>query len=281
VSNVELDGHIFGIDDAIEGAAAVVVVVAVVAYAAATDKDVSDSLDAAFDSITSHLQDVFSDDDEESEPEPESTPRAPRPAPSRQNRGGCSGGGWVKFGDTDSKNGNRATGVTACLTKSYLASHKGSATNTKVVAPPGYRWAQRTARWMGLTPKSNINACHLLGNQLSGSGTDLRNLATCARGANDWQTGSQQGDNNMKNYENQVAAAVAAGQDVYYKVTPTYSGRRTVPTGFRIDAYGTFEDGTPGLDIDGVFISNTLGGRNLGMFNDPNTGRQVPTGSMS
>lgn len=61
----------------------------------------------------------------------------------------------------------------------------------------------------------------------------------------------------------------------------THRGRRTVPTGFRIDAYGTFEDGTPGLDIDGVFISNTLGGRNLGMFNDPNTGRQVPTGSMS
>jgi queuine/archaeosine tRNA-ribosyltransferase len=33
----------------------------------------------------------------------------------------------------------------------------------------------------------------------------------------------------MAKYED-IAAAVQAGQDVYYSVTPRYSGRRTVPT---------------------------------------------------
>jgi hypothetical protein len=68
-----------------------------------------------------------------------------------------------------------------------------------------------------------------------------------------------------------------AGQAVYYEMTPTYSGRRTVPIGFRISAYGTNPDGSTGIQID-AFVSNTLAGRNLGMFNDPKTGRQVPVG---
>ncbi|MFI1466138.1 hypothetical protein [Streptomyces wuyuanensis] len=84
----------------------------------------------------------------------------------------------------------------------------------------------------------------------------------------------------MKSCEKQVTAAIEAGQSVYCKVTPRYSGRRKVPTGFRIDAYGAFENGAPGLEIDGVFISNALQGRNLGLFHDPKTGRQIPTGPM-
>lgn len=83
----------------------------------------------------------------------------------------------------------------------------------------------------------------------------------------------------MSTYEGQVTAAVTAGQDVLYQVTPTYSGRRTVPTGFSITAYGTNPDGTPGLQIDEL-VPNTLKGQNLGTFNNPNTGAEVPTGSM-
>ncbi|MFJ8661993.1 DNA/RNA non-specific endonuclease [Streptomyces sp. NPDC093795] len=117
--------------------------------------------------------------------------------------------------------------MTSCLTKDYVDSHSGSETDTRVFTPPGYRWAQRTAGFLGARPiRENINACHLLANQLTGSGTDPRNLATCARGANAKQLGSQQGDNNMAKYEADIAAAVQAGQDVYYSVTPRYSGRR-------------------------------------------------------
>lgn len=187
--------------------------------------------------------------------------------------------GWVKPGDPDAKNGNRATGVSACLDQEYLNTHTGTDTDTQKVAPPGYRWGQRTAGFLGTDATTNINACHLLGKQLTGSGTDLQNLTTCARGANDWQTGSQQGDNNMKRYENEVRAAVKAEQDVFYQVIPTYSGRRTVPIGFKMFAYGTKPDRSEGIRIE-AFVSNTLAGRNLGMFNDQNSNRQIPTGSM-
>ncbi len=83
----------------------------------------------------------------------------------------------------------------------------------------------------------------------------------------------------MQNYEDQVAKAVNGGQDVLYSVTPTYSGSRTVPTGFTITAYGTNSDGTPGLNIE-KNVPNVLKGRNLGAFNDQNTGAPVPTGSI-
>ncbi|MFJ8770513.1 DNA/RNA non-specific endonuclease, partial [Streptomyces clavifer] len=188
--------------------------------------------------------------------------------------------GWVETGDVDKNNGNRATGVTACLTQAYIDENPGTKTDVSKAKPPGYDWAVRTAGYLRTDPPKAINACHLLAKQLSGSGTNLKNLATCARGTNDWSTGSKQGDNNMKNYEKQVAAAVKAGQDVHYQVTPKYSGRRTVPIGFRMSAYGITPAGTLGIEIN-VFVSNTLADRNLGMFNDQNTNRQIPTGSMT
>ncbi|MGW5472148.1 golvesin C-terminal-like domain-containing protein [Streptomyces chartreusis] len=277
-SNVELDGHWFALAlPALSlgpvGVAVVAAVVVVAAVAYVATEVASDTSDDTSDE---------SSEEEAPKPDPKPTPRGPAPKDDTRTGGDCSSGsgGWVKHGDLDAKNGNRSTGVTACLTESYLDTHEGSDTNVKVVAPPGYQWARRTAFHFGLPARSNINACHLLGQQLSGSGTQLENLATCARGANDWQTGSQQGSNNMKNYENQVRAAVDAGQAVYYQVTPTYSGRRTVATGFRISAYGTNPDGSTGIQID-AFVSNTLlNRRNLGTFNDQDTGRQIPTGGM-
>ncbi|MFF3603801.1 DNRLRE domain-containing protein [Streptomyces sp. NPDC002463] len=275
ISNVEIDGHFAFALAAIPILAVAVAVVAAVVIVAAVVAVVEE----AADRIEEAIDEAAEEDDEPApspKPDPEPKPK-PRGTDDDDDDGKC---GWVKHGDLDKANGNRATGVTSCLNKSYLDTHKGTRTDVSKVAPPGYRWAQRTAGFLGAHPvDQNINACHLLGKQLSGSGTDLNNLATCARGANDWQTGSQQGDNNMKNYENQVAEAVGAGQDVLYSVTPTYSGRRTVPLGFKITAYGTNPDGSAGIRID-TFVSNTLAGRNLGMFNDPNTGRQVPTGSM-
>ncbi|MCZ4103019.1 DNA/RNA non-specific endonuclease, partial [Streptomyces sp. H39-C1] len=193
------------------------------------------------------------------------------------NRNRC---GWAVLDEVDKNNGNRATGVTACLTQAYIDENPGTKTDISRAKPPGYDWAGRAAAYLHTVPSKAINACHLLGKQLSGSGSNLQNLATCARGTNDWSIGSQQGDNNMKNYEDKVAAAVKAGQDVHYQVTPKYSGRRTVPIGFRMSAYGITPTGAPGIEIN-VFVSNTLAGRNLGMFNDQNTNRQIPTGSMT
>ncbi|MFF4172991.1 DNRLRE domain-containing protein [Streptomyces sp. NPDC001744] len=273
-SNVEVDGHF---------AIAIPIVIALVAVAVvATDEVVAEQqgrpslADSLGDALVSTARGINDAIDRARQPKPK-----PRPAPDGEDDDGnkC-GSGWVRYGDVDKKNGGRATGMTSCLTKDYVDSHSGSETDTQVFTPPGYRWAQRTAGFLGARPiQQNINACHLLANQLTGSGTDPRNLATCARGANAKQLGSQQGDGNMAKYEADIAAAVQAGQDVYYSVTPRYSGRRTVPTGFAIHAQGTNPDGSAGISIN-TFISNTLAGRNLGMFNDPATGRQVPTGSM-
>ncbi|MFE7392733.1 DNA/RNA non-specific endonuclease [Streptomyces sp. NPDC057582] len=222
------------------------------------------------------IEDAVEDAAEE-EPEPKPSPKPRGTGDDDDDDSSC---GWVQHGAQDAANGNRATSVSACLDKDYLATHKGSSTDVKTVAPPGYQWAQRVAGHLGVDPSKNINACHLLGNQLSGSGTDLNNLANCARGANDWQNGSDQGSNNMKNYENQVAEAVnAGGQEVMYSVTAHYTGNRTVPNGFTLTAYGTNPDGTPGIRID-EFIPNTLKGNNLGMYNHHTTGAPIPTGSM-
>jgi len=275
ISNVEVDGHF---------AIAIPIVIAIVAVAVvATDEVVAEQqgrpslADSLGDALVSTARGINDAIDRARQPKPKP---APRPSADEDDDSGKCGSGWVQHGNVDKKNGSRATGMSSCLTKDYVDSHSGSETDTRVFTPPGYRWAQRTAGFLGARPiRENINACHLLANQLTGSGTDPRNLATCARGANAKQIGSQQGDNNMAKHEADIAAAVQAGQDVYYSVTPRYSGRRTVPTGFAIYAQGVNPDGSAGISID-TFISNTLAGRNLGTFNDQNTGRQVPTGSM-
>nr|WP_319020246.1 DNRLRE domain-containing protein [Streptomyces peucetius] len=278
ISNVEIDGH-FAIAAALGlgavaaaltvVAAVVVVAVVVLAVAVVVEKAVEE------------IQEATEEADDTPAPDPKPTPRpVPKPEPDGEDKKVDCGEGWVEHGDLDSANGNRATGVTACLTPEYLANNPGTKTDTSVVTPPGYRWAQRAAGHFGARPvQENINACHLLGKQLSGSGTDPKNLATCARGANAAQEGSTQGANNMSTYEARVRAAVDAGQHVLYTVTPEYSGSRTVPTGFHISAYGTNPDGSTGLRITDVFVPNTLKtGQNLGMLNAPGTGAPVPTG---
>ncbi|WP_426405359.1 DNRLRE domain-containing protein [Streptomyces sp. R-07] len=280
ISNVEIDGHFAFLAALAPIAAAVAVleVVAVVLVVAVVVLAVAAVVEKVAEEIN---EDADEGEAEKPKEDPKPIPK-PRPGPDDtddDSKKGC-GDGWVQHGDVDASNGNRSTGVTACLNKDYLDSHSGSATDTSTVAPPGYRWAQRVAGHLGAQPvQQNINACHLLANQLSGSGTELNNLATCSRGANAWQDGSDQGANNMQNYEQQVYDAIQAGQDVMYTVTPTYSGARTVPTGFTLTAYGQNPDGTPGIQIN-TYIPNTLKGQNLGMYNDQNTGAPVPTGSM-
>ncbi|MFI0977156.1 DNA/RNA non-specific endonuclease [Streptomyces sp. NPDC021093] len=261
VGNVEVDGHfifMLAIPAGVSlGKLLVAATVATVAAAGAgaVAQDVADG----------------TDDETSADEEPAQSPRTPRGTDTNRKRP-C---GWVDLGDRDAKNGNRATAMNACLTASSI---QGGTSTTEKVRPPGYKWATRTAAHLRAFPiKQNINNCHLLGKQLGGSGTDLRNLATCSRSANAPQDGSRQGAGNMTTYENQIRDAVGGGEEVEYRVTPRYSGRRTVPTGFAMVANGTKPDGTPDIRIN-VFVSNSLKNRNLGMFNDPRTGRQIPTG---
>ncbi|MDL2082285.1 DNA/RNA non-specific endonuclease, partial [Streptomyces sp. GXMU-J15] len=141
-------------------------------------------------------------------------------ATSTQNRSDCrrGGEGWVEYGALDTVYDNRATGVEACLDSNYLDTHEGSST-VKEIKPPAYQWARKYVMYLGgLAPSSAINACHLLGSDLSGSGTDLRNLATCSRQANTAVRGDGRIADHMFSYESQVKHAIDSGQVVYYSV---------------------------------------------------------------
>ncbi|MFJ3235874.1 DNA/RNA non-specific endonuclease [Streptomyces sp. NPDC086787] len=118
--------------------------------------------------------------------------------------------------------------------------------------------------------RHTVNNCHLLGNQLSGSGTDLRNLATCGRDANDYvKSGGGMGAmDNMKKFENEVQTLITnGGYTVGYTVVPVYKGRRTVPQSFEMaavlwDAAGNYE-GTMKTSVPNL-MSSPQGRKNSG-----------------
>ncbi|MFE6417422.1 LamG-like jellyroll fold domain-containing protein [Streptomyces rochei] len=209
-----------------------------------------------------------------------------RPGMDSQNRGDCrrAGEGWVEYGQLDSAHGNRATGVQACLDRNYLDTHKGSSIVQKV-KPPGYLWAKAYVGYLGgLDPTRAVNACHLLGSDLTGSGTDLRNLATCSRQANTAVRGDGRINDHMFSYESQVKEAVKNGQVVHYTVTPKYSGARTVPVSFEISARGIMPDGSTGIafsqPVPNSVYSPRKGWRNMGTVTDSRSGLPVPTGPL-
>ncbi|MFD5764275.1 RHS repeat-associated core domain-containing protein, partial [Streptomyces sp. NPDC127049] len=194
------------------------------------------------------------------------------------------GKGWTHIGVPDAANGNRATKAEACLDAEEV---KGGTGTEKAIKPPGYKWAGLTARYLGLEPQYSINACHLIGSDLGGSGTDLGNLATCSRQANAQVLGPGHMTDHMRSIEEKVRKAVDDGQIVRYTVEPHYSGNRTVPTSFTIEASGWYEDGRPGLQIKGKagIVPNSIYSprfnqwRNLGTWNEPGTTNPIPTGA--
>ncbi|MFE9796033.1 LamG-like jellyroll fold domain-containing protein [Streptomyces goshikiensis] len=166
------------------------------------------------------------------------------------------GSGWRKYGPLDENNGNRATGVEACLDSHFIdkANNPGSKPKTgtednPLYRPPGYDWAKRYAGHLGAPdPQNWRNACHLLAKQLSGSGERLDNLSTCSRAANaNPYSNVQPGfEPNMYTYETQVKEAIDAGHVVHYQVTPKYDGARTVPTGYEMKATVYWKTGGSG-----------------------------------
>ncbi|MGW0576254.1 LamG-like jellyroll fold domain-containing protein [Streptomyces sp. NPDC002920] len=194
------------------------------------------------------------------------------------------GAGWVDLGPVDSANGNRATGVEACLDSTYLNAHPGSTTDPSKVTPPGYQWARAYAGYLGNRPPGRwVNACHLLGKALGGDGLDPRNLSTCARSANDVPVAPNDPGiaEHMRYYEKQVQKAIGQGQAVHYQVTPAYMGSRTVPVAYEMSAHGTL-DGKPGLSLD-VVVPNMMYSNKFDYWSNIGTvthqGSPVPTGA--
>ncbi|MFE5938578.1 DNA/RNA non-specific endonuclease [Streptomyces sp. NPDC056470] len=187
------------------------------------------------------------------------------------------GAGWKTLLPTDPKFGNRATGIVACLDAAYVAANPGSPAHENF-RPPGYTWARNTMYYHdNKSPRWWRNACHLLADQLSGPGDDLRNLATCTRAANSTPNAPNKADpglpEHMYTFEKKVKEAVEAKQKVIYQVTPQYAGARTVPFEFRMSARGLAEDGTTGLVFDAVIPNSGYSTKfhyffNLGLVTD-------------
>jgi hypothetical protein len=191
--------------------------------------------------------------------------------------GGCaattaSGNGQITYGAPGI--GGRSTTAEACLTSTYLEENDGSPTNdASRNATVGYRIAQNIATQAGATPtRFTINACHLIGDQLGGDGTNTQNLAACSRQANAWpQAGFNGMKYNMLYYESKVKKAVDAGEVVLYKVTPEYINGNIIPTAFRMSAACTADCEGSILPLD-VTVQNVLVSRNstwvnLGWYN--------------
>ncbi|MEU3660972.1 hypothetical protein AB0E77_14650 [Streptomyces sp. NPDC032940] len=119
---------------------------------------------------------------------------------------------------------------------------------------------------------------------LTGSGTDLRNLATCSRQANTAARGDGRINDHMFSYESRVKEAVENGQVVHYTVTPKYSDAWTVPVSFEISARGIMPDGSPGIafrqPVPNSVYSPRSGWKSMGTVTDSRTGLPVPTGPL-
>ncbi|MET7473262.1 DNA/RNA non-specific endonuclease [Streptomyces sp. NPDC005648] len=187
---------------------------------------------------------------------------------------GCGGAGWVKYGERDKANGNRATGVDACLTDGSMDG--GTPSNARGV--PGYKWAQSYATELGVSDaKYSVNACHLLGDQLGGEGV-LANEATCGRSTNSArQDPTDPGrPGNMREFEDDTKAEVLSGADVHYHVEPMYSGNRTVPYAFVMVAASTTGDLRTDVVPNVIYSPNRHAWVNIGLTSCSTCTRSVP-----
>lgn len=243
VSNVELDGHLFGFDDAIEAAAAVVVVVSVATYAVVTNHDVQDSINETFDSITSSLQDLFSDDDPAPEPEPAARPRPgdlPGGGSRTDNKKRCeSEPKSSRFQYQPLDGAGRAQGATALLCpsdlKPPLADRDTGSVNVYGFPDP----AQNTPR----SGKGNIfDRTHIVGDKVSGDWVN-ENLFTGFKRMN---------RSGMRRCEIKMERQLAAGKWVMYTGKLNYSHTTGYADSITMSAYT--EDG---VLFDDVVVQNS------------------------
>ncbi|GAA4671379.1 hypothetical protein GCM10023347_26540 [Streptomyces chumphonensis] len=149
-----------------------------------------------------------------------------------QERNCISGGtSWIYYHPRDEQ--DRATGAVGCLQRDAIkvigrGAHPDS-NDTDIVGsdtnrnghfdPPGYR--------------RGLHRGHLIGRQLGGSGTEVRNLIPQHPRANSVV---------QKTFEDRVAKAVAGGERVYYLSIPSYEGGNLIP--YKLDIYAVGNRGT-------------------------------------
>ena len=111
----------------------------------------------------------------------------------------------------------RPTGASATITRETLS--QGSAAS-RGIRPPGFQGGA-----------ANHARGHLIARQLGGAGDDARNLVTLYQNPVNSPI--------MRGFENQVRAAVEAGQTVRYTVTPIYRGTEAIPRAVTLSARGS------------------------------------------
>ncbi|MEV4333325.1 DNA/RNA non-specific endonuclease, partial [Streptomyces sp. NPDC049597] len=121
-------------------------------------------------------------------------------------------GGRVVYGELD--NLGRPTGMHATLGEDMMGKNPTDPHGD----PPGWQ------------KDKGYNRAHLLGAQLGGSNYNPANFVTMHSYANSPV---------MRHIENQIRAAVEAGETIQYSVTPRYDGSNKIPTGVYIEAYGS------------------------------------------
>jgi len=112
---------------------------------------------------------------------------------------------------------SRPTGINATITQDLLGT--GSDASRSII-PPGFE-GQASGHARG----------HLLGNQLGGSGRDPRNLVTMFQNPANSPV--------MRDFENQVAAAVRRGEVIDYWAIPIYQGSHPIPLGVTLLGRGS------------------------------------------
>lgn len=121
--------------------------------------------------------------------------------------------GWIQYGELS---GGRATAANAVIVKSMIG--------TGTVADPSLK----PAGFISGQPPYGHARGHLIGRQLGGSGRTLKNLVTLYQ--NPVNTPY------MTKYENIVRTAAEEGEQVRYRVTPTYKRGREMPATIIMEA---------------------------------------------
>ncbi|MEV6843620.1 DNRLRE domain-containing protein [Actinoplanes sp. NPDC051411] len=158
---------------------------------------------------------------------------------------GAGAANWTYYMPLDSQ--GRAQGAMACLSKSgfnYTDDNgnmvKSGIPDTQIVGsragwPPGSDdFANSIPNGWRLGMSPTMDRGHLLGRQLGGSGTDVRNLTPLYSRVNRTE---------MKAYEDKIAGAIDGGATVYYAAWASYSGNNAIPSSITLEAYTS--DGVP------------------------------------
>lgn len=129
-------------------------------------------------------------------------------------------GAWQRYGELDNK--NRVTAANALLNQKLMPKAQREPLH---VNPTGWHNKRVAGGWL-------YNRCHLIGYQLTGQNSNLKNLMTGTRQLN---------DPDMLRYEDQVANYLKESPHNYvrYRVTPIFRGQELLARGVEMEGQST------------------------------------------